>query len=182
MLCAKSFVGNEPFAVLYGDDVIINNTNPVTTQLCKAYERYGCGTVGVKEVPRKDVMKYCTLGVEAIEGESRIMRCNSIIEKPKENEIMSCFSILGRVILPPETFELLEYYLTKVPENAELYLTDAMNHLANEGKLTAVDFEGVRYDMGNKLGIMKANCEVALDHPEIGEDFKAYLKELVKTF
>ncbi len=182
VLCAKSFVGNEPFAVLYGDDVIINYENPVTSQLCRAYEKYGCGTVGVKEVPRKDVMKYCSLDVTPIEGEDRVMRCHAIIEKPKEEQIMSCFSILGRVILPPETFGLLEYYLEKTPEGAELYLTDAMNHLAGEGKLTAVDFEGIRYDMGNKLGIMKANCEVALAHKEIGEDFKNYLKELVKTF
>ncbi len=183
VLCAKSFIGNEPFAVLYGDDVIITEPGQqtVTNQLCDAYEKYGCGTVGVNEVPRKDVSKYCSLDVSAIEGEDRIMRCHKIIEKPSDAEIMSCYSILGRVILPPETFELLEYYMTKVPEGQELFLTDAMNHLAGEGKLTAVDFIGTRYDMGNKLGIMKANCEVALNHPEIGADFKAYLKELAKN-
>ena len=184
VLCAKSFVGNEPFAVLYGDDVIITEAGQptVTEQLCDAYEKYGCGTVGVKEVPRKDVSKYCSLDVSPIEGEDRTMRVHKIIEKPTEEQIMSCFSILGRVILPPETFGLLEYYLTQIKEGDELFLTDAMNHLAGEGKLTAVDFIGTRYDMGNKLGIMKANCEVALTHKEIGEDFKAYLKELVKTF
>lgn len=184
VLCAKSFVGDEPFAVLYGDDVIITEPGQptVTEQLCDAYEKYGCGTVGVKEVPRKDVSKYCSLGVTPIEGEERTMRVHKIIEKPTEDQIMSCFSILGRVILPPETFGLLEYYLTQIKEGDELFLTDAMNHLAQEGKLTAVDFIGTRYDMGNKLGIMKANCEVALNHKEIGEDFKAYLKELVKTF
>lgn len=180
VLCAKSFIGNEPFAVLYGDDVIITEPGKqtVTSQLCDAYEKYGCGTVGVNEVPRKDVSKYCSLDVSDIEGEDRIMRCHKIIEKPTEEQIMSCYSILGRVILPPETFELLEHYLTKIPEGQELFLTDAMNHLAGEGKLTAVDFIGNRYDMGNKLGIMKANCEVALSHPEIGADFKAYIKEL----
>lgn len=184
VLCAKSFVGDEPFAVLYGDDVIITEQGKptVTEQLCDAYEKYGCGTVGVKEVPRKDVSKYCSLDVSPIEGEDRTMRVHKIIEKPTEDQIMSCFSILGRVILPPETFGLLEYYLTQIKEGDELFLTDAMNHLAGEGKLTAVDFIGTRYDMGNKLGIMKANCEVALTHKEIGEDFKAYLKELVKTF
>lgn len=184
VLCAKSFIGNEPFAVLYGDDVIITEPGrkTVTTQLCEAYEKYGVGTVGVKEVPRKDVSKYCSLDVTPKAGEDRIMDCHKIIEKPTEEQIMSCYSILGRVILPPETFELLEYYMTKVPEGQELFLTDAMNHLAGEGRLTAVDFIGTRYDMGNKLGIMKANCEVALNHPEIGSDFKAYLKELVKTF
>lgn len=184
VLCAKEFVGNEPFAVLYGDDVIITEKGQktVTEQLCDAYEKYGVGTVGVNECPRKDVSKYCSLDVSPIEGEERTMRCHKIIEKPKDHEIMSCFSILGRVILPPETFSLLEHYMTLVPEGEELFLTDAMNHLAGEGRLTAVDFIGTRYDMGNKLGIMKANCEVALTHPEIGDDFKAYLKELVKTF
>ncbi len=184
VLRAKSFVGNEPFAVLYGDDVIITEPGKptVTEQLCDAYEKNGCGTVGVKEVPRKDVSKYCSLDVSPIEGEDRTMRVHKIIEKPTEEQIMSCFSILGRVILPPETFGLLEYYLTQIKDGDELFLTDAMNHLAGEGKLTAVDFIGTRYDMGNKLGIMKANCEVALTHKEIGEDFKAYLKELVKTF
>lgn len=94
---------------------------------------------------------------------------------------MSLYAILGRVVLPPEAFKLIE----ETPYDAktgELYLSDAMVGLAKAGKLTAVDFEGIRYDMGNKLGIMKANCEVALNHPEIGDDFKAYLKELVKTF
>lgn len=178
VLCAKSFIGDEPFAVLYGDDVIISD-DPVTAQLCRAYEKYGCGTVGVKEVSREDVKKYCSLDVSPLEG--NVMQVHNIIEKPTEEQIMSCFAILGRVILPPEAFRLIEEtpYDTK---SGELYLSDAMVNLAKAGKLTAVDFDGIRYDMGNKLGIMKANCEVALKHAEIGADFKAYLKELVKTF
>lgn len=175
--CAKSFVGDEPFAVMYGDDVIISE-DPVVGQLCRAYEKYGVGTVGVKEVPRKDVTKYCTLDVTPLEGS--VMKVHNIIEKPTPEEILSCYSILGRVILPPEIFDLIEA-TPPDPKAGEVYLTDAMCALAKQGKLTAVDFDGVRYDMGNKLGIMKANCEVALNHKEIGEDFKAYLKELVKT-
>ena len=176
--CAKSFVGNEPFAVLYGDDVIISE-DPVIGQMCRAYEKYGCGCVGVKEVPREDVPKYCTLDITPLED--NVMKVHNIIEKPSPEEILSCYSILGRVVLPPEIFDLIE----KTPVNpraGEVYFTDSMVMLAKEGKLNAVDFNGIRYDMGNKLGIMKANCEVALKHPEIGEDFKAYLKELVKTF
>lgn len=178
VLCAKPFVGNEPFAVMYGDDVIISD-KPVVGQLCDAYDKYGCGSVGVQEVSREDIKKYCTLDVTPLEG--RVMQCHNIIEKPTEEQIMSLYAILGRVVLPPEAFKLIE----ETPYDAktgELYLSDAMVGLAKAGKLTAVDFEGVRYDMGNKLGIMKANCEVALNHPEIGDSFKAYLKELVKTF
>lgn len=178
VLCAKPFVGNEPFAVMYGDDVIISD-KPVVGQLCDAYDKYGCGSVGVQEVSREDIKKYCTLDVTPLEG--RVMQCHNIIEKPTEEQIMSLYAILGRVVLPPEAFKLIE----ETPYDAktgELYLSDAMVGLAKAGKLTAVDFEGVRYDMGNKLGIMKANCEVALNHPEIGDSFKSYFKELVKTF
>lgn len=178
VLCGKSFIGDEPFAVLYGDDVIISD-DPVTGQLCRAYEKYGCGTVGVKEVSREDVKKYCSLDVTPLEG--NVMQVHNIVEKPTEEQIMSCYAILGRVILPPEAFRMIE----ETPYDAksgELYLSDAMVNLAKAGKLTAVDFNGIRYDMGNKLGILKANCEVALKHEEVGEEFKAYLKELVKTF
>ncbi|MCH5190701.1 MAG: UTP--glucose-1-phosphate uridylyltransferase [Oscillospiraceae bacterium] len=178
VLCAKSFVGDEPFAVMYGDDVIISE-DPVVGQLCRAYEKYGHGVVGVKEVPREDVPKYCSLDVTPLEGST--MAVHDIIEKPTPEEIMSCYSILGRVVLPPEVFDLIEQ-TPPDKKSGEVYLTDAMCELAKRGELNAVDFDGIRYDMGNKLGIMKANCEVALNHEEIGEDFKEYLKELVKTF
>ena len=178
ILCGKSFVGNEPFAVLYGDDVIISD-DPVTAQLCRAYEEFGCGSVGVKECTREAIKKYCTLDVTPLRD--NIMRVHDIIEKPTEEQIMSLYAILGRVVLPPEIFGMLEDGV-KLCTSGEFYLTDALADLGKQGKLTAVDFVGKRYDMGNKLGIMQANCEVALNHPEIGADFKAYLKELVKTF
>ena len=177
VLCAKSFVGNEPFAVMYGDDVIISE-DPVIGQLCRAYEKYGCGVVGVKEVPREDVPKYCTLDVTPLED--KIMQVHNIIEKPTPDQIMSCYSILGRVVMPPEIFDLIEKTPAD-PKSGEVYFTDAMLDLASRGQLNAVDFDGVRYDMGNKLGIMQANCEIALKHPEIGEGFKAYLKKLAAT-
>ena len=178
ILCGKSFVGNEPFAVMYGDDVILSE-DPVVGQLCRTYEEFGKGVVGVKEVTREQIKMYCTLDVTPLKG--RAMDCHSIIEKPTEEQIMSLYAILGRVVLPPETFGLLEEGIAKL-ESGEFYLTDAMTDLAKAGKLIAYDFDGTRYDMGNKLGIMQANCEVALTHPEIGDSFKAYLKELVKTF
>jgi UTP--glucose-1-phosphate uridylyltransferase len=177
VLCAKNFVGNEPFAILYGDDVFISENEPVTKQLIDAYEKYGKGVVGVKEVPAKDVCKYCSLEVEEIED--KVFNCTDMIEKPKPEEIMSNYSILGRVVMPPEIFDILE--VTPRGAGNELQLTDAMKTLAQTKGVIALDYDGIRYDMGNKMGIMKANCEVALKHPEIGEDFKAYIKELAKT-
>ena len=182
IMCAKSFIGNEPFAILYGDDVIINDEYPVTKQLVDAYEKTGKGIVGVKEVPRKDVSKYCSLDVTPHADNAALMDVHNIIEKPTEDQIMSCFSILGRVVAPPQVFDYLAEDLANTPEGEELYFTDTLARLGKEGNLLALDFDGIRYDMGNKLGIMKANCEVGLNHKEIGDDFKAYLKELVKSF
>jgi len=102
----RHFIGNEPFAILYGDDVITNpGGQPVIGQLCDAFEKYGKGIVGVKEVPRKDVGKYCSLDVKPLEG--RLMECFNIIEKPTEEQIISCYSILGRVVMPPEIFDII---------------------------------------------------------------------------
>ncbi len=182
IMCAKSFIGNEPFAILYGDDVIVNDEYPVTKQLVDAYEKTGKGIVGVKEVPRKDVSKYCSLDVTPHADNEKLMDVHNIIEKPTEDQIMSCFSILGRVVAPPQVFDYLAEDLANTPEGEELYFTDTLARLGKEGNLLALDFDGIRYDMGNKLGIMKANCEVGINHREIGEDFKAYLKELVETF
>ncbi|MGN0528755.1 MAG: UTP--glucose-1-phosphate uridylyltransferase GalU [Eubacterium sp.] len=176
VLCAKNFVGNEPFAVLYGDDVIISDY-PVTKQLIEAYDKYGKGAVGVKEVSEDAITKYCSLAVEHLEG--NCYNCTDMIEKPKKEEIMSNFSILGRVVLPPEIFDVLE----KTPKGAgnELQLTDAMKALAQAKGVTAVDYIGTRYDMGNKFGILQANIEVGLKHPETAEQLKEYIKEISKT-
>ena len=181
ILCGKSFVGDEPFAVLYGDDVIISD-DPVTAQLVRCYEKYGKGVVGVNEVSEELIRLYCTLGVSPIEGEDRAMNCSKIIEKPTPEQILSLYAILGRVVLPPEVFGMIEKGIAETPAGGEFLLTDVFTELGMNGKLLAYDFDGRRYDMGNKLGIMKANCEVALSHSEIGDGFKEYLKELVKTF
>ncbi|MCL2195065.1 MAG: UTP--glucose-1-phosphate uridylyltransferase [Oscillospiraceae bacterium] len=178
ILCAKNWVGDEPFAVLYGDDVILSD-DPVTAQLCRVSEEFGCGTIGVKEVDRKDVPKYCS--VENTPERDNIMRVTSIVEKPEPGTFSSCFSILGRVVLLPEIFTMLEEGVANTPAGEEYYLTDAMSDLGAAGKLMAVDFIGTRYDMGNKLGILQANCEVALNHPEIGEDARAMIKALAAT-
>ncbi|MCC8072569.1 MAG: UTP--glucose-1-phosphate uridylyltransferase GalU [Clostridiales bacterium] len=175
VLCAKSFVGNEPFAVLYGDDVIISET-PVTKQLCDAYEKYDKGVVGVKEVPGMAITKYCSLAVDKLEG--NCYNCTDMIEKPSPEQIMSNYSILGRVVLPPEIFDILEN--TPYGAGNELQLTDAMRTLAQTKGVIALDYEGTRYDMGNKFGILQANIEVGLSHPETGEELKAYIKKIAK--
>ena len=178
ILAAEPFVGDEPFAILYGDDIIVSKTKPVIGQLIDAYETYGKCATGVKECPTEQVMKYCTLDVTPLEG--RVYDVHRIIEKPAREEILSHFSILGRNVVTPEVFDLIRT-TPPSPKTGEVYFTDALSTLAGKGKLVAVDFEGRRYDMGDKLGIMQANCEVALDHPEIGGAFRAYLKELAKT-
>ena len=170
---ARSFIGDEPFAVLYGDDVIIGD-EPATAQLCAAYEKYGRGVVGVKEVTKEAIQKYSSLKVEPLA--EREFKVTDMIEKPTPDKIMSLYSILGRCVLPPSIFDILEK--TPLGAGGELQLTDAMKQLAVTESMTAVDFTGIRYDMGNKLGIMMANCEVALKHPEIGADFAKYIKEL----
>ena len=174
--CAREFVGDESFAVLYGDDVILGE-DPACGQLIRAYEQFGNGVVGVKEVAREAISKYSSLKVEHLQD--NYFRCTDMIEKPKPGEELSLYSILGRCILPPEIFDILD----KTPPGAggEIQLTDAMRTLARRDGMTAVDFTGTRYDMGNKLGIMQASVEVALNHPEIGKEFRAYLKELCKT-
>lgn len=174
--CARSFVGNEPFAVLYGDDVIISPI-PACKQLADAYMRYGKGVVGIKQVTPEQIVKYCSLEVSPLS--ERIYNVSDMIEKPAPEQIMSLYSILGRCILPPEIFDILDR--TPAGAGGEIQLTDAMMQLAKTDGMIGVDYVGTRYDMGNKLGIMQASCEVALQHAEIGADFKAYLKELVKT-
>lgn len=174
ILCAKSFIAGEPFAVLYGDDVIMGD-NPACGQLCEAYVRYGLGVAGIKPVPKSQISRYSSLKVDELSGNH--FRITDMIEKPAPGEEFSCYSILGRCVLPPSIFEILE----KTPAGAggELQLTDAMRTLALREGMIGVEYEGTRYDMGNKLGYMQANVEVALGHPEIGAEFTAYLRELV---
>ena len=128
----------------------------------------------MQEVPREDVPKYCTLDVTPLE--KNVMQVHDMLEKPSLSEFMSCYSILCIVVMPPEIFGIIE---NTPPVIGEVGFTAAMNTLAKQGRLNAVDFIGNRFDMGNKLGILKANCEMGLRHPELKDDFKAYLKELV---
>ncbi len=171
--CAREFVGGEPFAVLYGDDVIFGE-DPACAQLIRAYDQFGSGVVGVKEVSPENIVRYSSLKVEAIR--ENFYRCTDMIEKPAPGQEFSLYSILGRCVLPPEIFDILER--TAPGAGGEIQLTDAMAELARRDGMVAVDFTGTRYDMGNKLGIMQASVETALKHPEIGTEFRKYLKEL----
>lgn len=175
---AESFCAGEPFAVFYGDDLMMSEV-PVCAQLISAYEKYGRAVCGVHEVPTELVKKYCSLKVHAIEGAERELFVDDMIEKPQsEEQIWSNYSILGRLVLTPDIFDIIRGL--KTGAGGEYQLTDAMAALARTKGMTAVDFEGQRFDMGSKLGFMQASVTAALGHAEIGEAFRAYLKELVK--
>ena len=175
VLRAKDFVGNEPFAVLYGDDVIIGEI-PAIGELCDAYDKHGKSVVGIKEVPDELVVKYCSLQVEPLN--ETLFHVSDMIEKPDLSQKFSNYSILGRCVLDSEIFGILEQ--TPPGAGGEIQLTDAMRTLAVKYGMIGVDFSGKRYDMGNKFGILQANIEVGLNHPEIGGQLKKYIKELAE--
>ncbi|MBE6651121.1 MAG: UTP--glucose-1-phosphate uridylyltransferase GalU [Ruminococcaceae bacterium] len=174
VLCAKEFIGNEPFAVLYGDDLIESDT-PTTKKLVEIYEKYQKGAVGVSLVLPELIHKYCSLKVEAVE--ERIFSCTDMVEKPSPDKVMSYYSILGRVVMPPEIFGILESI--GYGYGGELQLTDAMGELARRKGVMAYDFPGTHHDMGSKLGLLKANVTYGAKHGEIGEEFRAWLKKFV---
>lgn len=175
VLRAREFVGDEPFAVLYGDDVIIGEI-PAIGELCEAYEKYGKSVVGIKEVSDELIVKYSSLKAQKVDD--KIYDVTDMIEKPSLETKFSNYSILGRCVLDSEIFEILDR--TPLGAGNELQLTDAMAEIARTKGITGVDFSGTRYDMGNKFGILKANIEVGLNHPETKEDLRNYIKELVE--
>ena len=173
VLRARNFVGNEPFAVLYGDDVIIGE-NPAIAELIEAYEAFGKCVVGIKEVSDELIVKYSSLKLE--KRDENLYDVSDMIEKPSLDTKFSNFSILGRCVLTSEIFDILEE--TPLGAGGELQLTDAMKAIAKRDGMTGVDFSGTRYDMGNKFGILKANIEVGLNHPETSAELREYIKEL----
>lgn len=176
VLRAKEFVSGEPFAVLYGDDVIIGEI-PAIGELCDAYEKYGKSVVGIKEVSDDLIVKYSSMKLESLDDKNYLI--SDMIEKPTLEQKFSNFSILGRCVLENEIFDILETIPFGV--GGELQLTDAMRELAVKYGMIGVDFSGTRYDMGNKFGILKANIEVGLSHPEVKDELREYIKTLAKT-
>ena len=174
VLCAKSFVGNEPFAILLGDDIVVNkNGKTATQQLVEAYEQYGGSVVGVQKVADSQVHKYGVVNP----SENINERCASVkgfVEKPKKEEAPSNFAILGRYVLTPEIFDLLE--TQEAGKGNEIQLTDAIDRLTKQQKVFAYDFEGVRYDVGDKAGFLKAQIDFALDRNDLHDVMVDILK------
>ena len=178
ILCAKAFMGDEPFAVLLGDDVVYNPDNPALRQLIDVYENRGGSVLGCQEVAMSQVSSYGIVVGEQLDG--RLMCVMVMVEKPLTEEAPSRLAVLGRYIISPKIFELLEH--TAPGKGGEVQLTDALKVLAKEEAVYAYAFEGLRYDLGDKLGFLKATVEFALRRKDIGEHFRRYLRNMVETF
>ena len=172
---ARQFIGDEPFVVLYGDDIIFSKT-PVCRQLMDVYETYGRPVVGVKPVAPEWLTKYCSLKVEPIGEDERVTFCTDMIEKPKPGQEFSNLSILGRVLLTPEIFDVIDDL--EPGAGGEYQLTDAIKEMARDGGVYALEFEGDRYDLGSKAGFLKANIVKGLSHPETAEEIREFIKSL----
>lgn len=176
ILCAKAFMGDEPFAVLLGDDVVYNPEKPALRQLIDVYDKMGGSVLGCQMVPDEKVSSYGIVAGDKTD-DPRLMRVRDMIEKPSLEEAPSRMAVLGRYIIRPEIFGILEH--TEPGKGGEIQLTDALKELARQQAVYAYDFEGKRYDLGDKLGFLKATVEFALRREDLGTPFKKYLKDLV---
>ena len=170
ILCARAFVGNEPFAVLLGDDVVDSEV-PCLKQLMDCYKEYKTSILGVQTVAHEDVNKYGI--VDGIHIEDRVYKVKKLVEKPAIDEAPSNVAILGRYIITPEIFDILQN--TKPGKGGEIQLTDALQTLIENEAMYAYNFEGRRYDVGDKLGFLQATVEYALKREELREPFIKYL-------
>lgn len=178
ILCAKTFMGDEPFAVLLGDDVVYHPERPALRQLIDVYEQTGGSVLGCQQVPDEKVSSYGIVAGTPVPGwEEKLLRVSDMIEKPSLEEAPSHFAVLGRYIIKPEVFAILEN--TKPGKGGEVQLTDALKVLAKLDAVYAYAFDGKRYDLGDKLGFLKATVEFALRREDLGPAFRTYLRELV---
>ena len=181
ILCAKSFMAGEPFAVLLGDDVVYADATkgqqPALRQLIDIYDTYGGSVLGCQQVVPEKVSSYGIVAGKEIAG-SKLLKVSDMIEKPELSEAPSNIAVLGRYIISPTIFELLEP--TARGKGGEVQLTDALKQLALVEPVWAYCFEGKRYDVGDKLGFLKATVEFALRRPDLGGPFRSYLEELMK--
>lgn len=169
--CAKSFIGNEPFAVLLGDD-IIDSEEPCLAQLIRAYEKTNSIILGVQSVDKNDVYKYGIIDIES--KDDRLYKVKDMVEKPNVSEAPSNVAILGRYILTPDIFEILE---KQAPgKGGEIQLTDAIEYMLKSHHIYAYEFIGNRYDVGDKLGFIKATIDFALKREELRDDLLEILK------
>lgn len=180
ILCAREFMDGEPFGVILGDDVVYTGTKePALKQLMDEYNKTGGTVIGCQIVRPEDVSSYGIIdGVKT--EDPNLLKVRDMVEKPSPAEAPSRFAALGRYVITPEVFDILEQ--TKPGKGGEIQLTDALRVMAHKGNVYAYNFTGKRYDIGNKLGYLKATVEFALRREDLGEDFKKYLQDLVKTF
>lgn len=176
ILCAKSFMGGEPFAVLLGDDVVYSPENPALKQLIDIHEAYGGSVLGCQLVPDEKVSSYGIVAGKEIAG-SDLIKVSDMVEKPEPEEAPSNMAVLGRYIISPAIFNVLEN--TAPGKGGEIQLTDALKVLAKNEPVWAYNFSGKRYDVGDKLGFLKATVEYALRREDLGPQFEKYLKELM---
>lgn len=175
ILCAEEFIGDEPFALLLGDELIYagKDEQSCMERLLSIYEKTGKSVIATMEVFGDDVSKYGNIGIAS--EEDGVMQVSAIVEKPSIADALSNNAIIGRYVLAGGIMSKLK---ALKPRNNEIYLTDVLDELAIKGELLASTFNGVRYDVGDKFGFVKANVEYALMSAETGEDIKTYLKEL----
>jgi UTP--glucose-1-phosphate uridylyltransferase len=176
VLCAKTFVGNEPFAVMLGDDVVDSEV-PCLKQLMNVYDEYKTTILGVQEVPMEDVKKYGI--VKGMHIEDGVHKVKDLIEKPEVGSSPSNIAILGRYIITPQIFEILEK--TKPGKNNEIQLTDALKTLLEREAMYAYNFNGRRYDVGDRLGFLQATVDYALKRDDLRDDFLLYLKNVINN-
>jgi len=174
--CAKSFIGNEPFAVLLGDDIVDCET-PCLKQLISAYDEYKTSILGVQEVAKEDTCKYGILDVKHIED--RVYKVKDMVEKPSVEEAPSNVAILGRYIITPAIFNILENQ--EPGKGGEIQLTDALKTLGKQEAIYAYNFEGRRYDVGDKLGFLEATIDFALKRENLKDDLLNYMKNIINN-
>ncbi|MCX7774162.1 MAG: UTP--glucose-1-phosphate uridylyltransferase GalU [Clostridia bacterium] len=172
--CAKAFIGNEPFAVLLGDD-IVDAEKPCLKQMIEVYDEYRTTILGVQHVAAEDVSKYGI--VSGKEVDERIFKVKTLVEKPERDQAPSNLAILGRYIITPTIFQYLER--AKPGKGGEIQLTDSLCDLANKEAMYAYDFIGRRYDVGNRLGFLEATVEFALKREDLKGEFEAYLRSVL---
>ncbi len=177
ILQAEAFVGNEPFGVIFGDDVVYNPSAPALSQLIKAYETTGKTIVGCQNVPREEAVKYGIVQPGLVKG--RYAELKGFVEKPPIDKLPSTLASMGRYVLTPDIFDAIRD--TKPSPSGEIYLTDAILKVANANGAYSYDFEGKRYDVGDKVGYIQASIEYGLRDDSINEKLKNYIKELSKT-
>jgi UTP--glucose-1-phosphate uridylyltransferase len=172
---ARQHVGSEPFAVLLGDDIMVDDSGLLRSML-DVYERYGRSVVAVLEVPREDIRNYGCVTPETVE--ENLVRVRSIVEKPKPEDAPSNLAVIGRYVFTPEIFDALDRITPGA--GGELQLTDAISLLLETQTVFGYSFETGRYDIGKKIDFLRATVELALDRPDLGDEFKAFLADLVQ--